>query len=81
MLLNLILVLLIGGALVWLAERIGSHLPRLLALIIVLADLGYLLNSIKAIPIDKFSLRHLLLQMVQRRIRHLRWLNANLALS
>jgi len=36
-LLNLILILLIGGAVVWIAERFNPRLPKRLAIAIVLA--------------------------------------------
>ncbi|MFT5573557.1 MAG: NADH-quinone oxidoreductase subunit M [Cryomorphaceae bacterium] len=52
---NLIFILLIGGGVVWFAERYGSNWPRLIALLIVLADLLYLVSQISAIPMDQFS--------------------------
>lgn len=55
-LLNLILLLLIGGAFVWWSERFGAHWPRMLALILVLVDLAYLLIGISDISPDKFTL-------------------------
>lgn len=55
-LLNLIIILLIGGALVWWSERLGTHWPRLLAIIIVLADLAYLCIGLSDISAEQFSL-------------------------
>ena len=43
LLLIMILVLLAGGALAWWSERFGSHVPRMVAMAVVLADLAYLL--------------------------------------
>jgi NADH-quinone oxidoreductase subunit M len=41
--LNLIIILLVGGAVCWWSERFGRDTPRVIALAIVLADLGYFL--------------------------------------
>lgn len=49
MLLNLILILLIGGALAWYSERLGSNKPRLVALLVVLTDLVYLLSQLQQV--------------------------------
>ena len=38
-LLNLIVIMLVGGALAWWSERFGHGVPRLVALFVVLADL------------------------------------------
>ena len=46
LLLNLIGILLLGGALAWWSERFGSHIPRMVAMIVVLADLAYLLLNL-----------------------------------
>lgn len=56
MLANLIIILLLGGALVWVSERFGTNWPRMLALVIVIADLLYLLDALRNIPADRFSL-------------------------
>lgn len=56
MLVVLILVLLLGGALVWCSERLGKHWPRALALVLVLADLAYLIVGISSLESEKFSL-------------------------
>jgi len=55
-LLNLILILLIGGAVVWIAERFNPRLPKRLAIAIVLADLAYLASVVSSIPRDNFTL-------------------------
>lgn len=55
MLLNLIIILLAGGALAWWAERFGSSWPRLIALIVVLLDLAYLLLHVSQIPTAQLS--------------------------
>jgi NADH-quinone oxidoreductase subunit M len=54
--LNLILVLLFGGALIWWSERFGSNIPRLAALLIVIADLAYLLISVSSLSTEPFSI-------------------------
>ncbi len=41
-LVNLILILLVGGVIAWLSERQHAGLPRWIALLIILFDLGYL---------------------------------------
>ncbi len=56
MLLTLILILLIGGALVWFSERFSSELPRLLSLTIILLDLAYLLFHLAQISVQQLSL-------------------------
>ena len=56
LLLNLIVILLVGGGLAWWSERLGSSWPRLISVFIVLADLGYLLFNLSSIPMDQFSL-------------------------
>jgi len=56
LLLNLIIVLLIGGAVCWWSERLSSHTPRMLALLIVIADLMYLLISVTGLPYEPFSI-------------------------
>lgn len=56
LLLNLILILLVGGAIALVGERMGRNWPRLIALFIVLLDLAYLLSGISAIPAEKFTL-------------------------
>ena len=55
LLLNLILVLLLGGGLVWWSARFGSHIPRWFALAIVLADLAYLLASVPVNQMPELS--------------------------
>ncbi len=55
-LLNLILILLAGGALAWLSERMGAQWPRQIALLVVLADLVYFLIKIAKIPVANFAL-------------------------
>ncbi|MEM7361087.1 MAG: NADH-quinone oxidoreductase subunit M [Pseudomonadota bacterium] len=56
LLLNLIVIMLVGGALAWWSERFGHGVPRLVALFVVLADLLYLLIAAAGIPREKFSL-------------------------
>ena len=56
LLLNLILILLLGGAVAWAGERLGRDWPRVIALVVVLLDLAYLLQGVSAIPADSFSL-------------------------
>jgi NADH-quinone oxidoreductase subunit M len=56
LLLNLILILLIGGAFCWWSERFGPTIPRLAALVIVIADLVYLLLSVSKLSSTPFSL-------------------------
>jgi len=55
-LINLILILLAGGALCWWSERFSVNTPRLLALVIVLADLAYLLVGVTSASSEPFSL-------------------------
>ncbi len=45
----LIIILLLGGALCWWSERVGSTAPRLIALLIVLVDLSYLLIAVSGL--------------------------------
>lgn len=56
MLANLIFILLAGGILAWLAERVSPTTPRLIALSVVLVDLLYLLFQLSNIPKQQFSL-------------------------
>lgn len=56
MLLNLILVLLIGGVLAWWSERLGKDIPRLIALFVVLIDLAYLLGYVWNVSPEQLSL-------------------------
>jgi len=56
LMLNLILILLIGGGLAWWSERLGSNTPRKLALAIVLADLLYLLLNSASLFTEPFAL-------------------------
>lgn len=56
LMLNLILILLIGGAFCWWSERFGNNTPRLAALIIVIADLIYLLLNVSGLPSESFAL-------------------------
>ena len=55
-LVNLIIILLLGGAVAWWSERMDSQWPRLVALAVILADLLYLLLAISNIPAEQFSL-------------------------
>lgn len=55
-LLNLILILLAGGALAWVAERFGPDWPRRVSLLVVLLALAYFLLVIGGIPLENFSL-------------------------
>ena len=54
MLLNLILILLIGGAIAWWSERLGNNTPRLVAVVVLIVDFLYLLSNLIPIPVDKF---------------------------
>jgi len=56
LLLNLILILLIGGAVAWWSERLGAKVPRLVAVVVILADLAYLLVALAGVPTERFSL-------------------------
>ncbi|MBT5032532.1 MAG: NADH-quinone oxidoreductase subunit M, partial [Proteobacteria bacterium] len=56
LLLNLIIILLVGGGLAWWSERLGSNWPRFISVLVVLADLGYLLFNLSSIPMEQFSL-------------------------
>ena len=55
-LLNLILILLVGGCIAWWSERFGNHLPRLIAIGIVMADLIYLLGQLMPLNPAQFAL-------------------------
>ena len=55
-LINLIAILLVGGGLAWWSQRFAENLPRMVSLLVVLIDLGYLLTIISDIPSQKFSL-------------------------
>jgi len=55
-LLNIILILLAGGAIAWWSERFANHWPRLISLLVVLLDLLYLLLHVSQIPAPQFSL-------------------------
>jgi NADH-quinone oxidoreductase subunit M len=50
LMINLILILLVGGLLAMLSERFGSHVPRMVALAVVLIDLAYLLLALSGLP-------------------------------
>jgi NADH-quinone oxidoreductase subunit M len=50
LMINLILILLVGGLLAMLSERFGSQVPRRVALAVVLIDLAYLLVSLSGLP-------------------------------
>jgi len=50
LMINLILILLIGGLLAMLSQRYGSHVPRMVALAVVLLDLVYLLLALSGMP-------------------------------
>lgn len=56
MLVTLIVILLIGGLVAWFSEQLGDAHPRWVALIVVLADLMYLLSHIYSLPADQVSL-------------------------
>ncbi len=56
LMINLILVLLIGGAISWWSERFGSNTPRLIALVIVIADLLYLLLASAGLTSEPFAI-------------------------
>ncbi len=56
LMLNLILILLVGGALCWWSERFSSTTPRLVALLIVIADLTYLLGAVSGTSAEPFAL-------------------------
>ncbi len=47
---NLILILLVGGVLAMLSERLGETMPRKVALAVVLVDIVYLLSQLSAMP-------------------------------
>ena len=50
LMINLILILLVGGVLALLSERLGETMPRKVALIVVLVDIVYLLSQLSAMP-------------------------------
>ena len=56
MLLNLILILLIGGSIAWWSERLGNNIPRLVAVIVLIVDFLYLLANLIQVPIENFYL-------------------------
>ncbi len=58
MLLNLILILLIGGAIAWWSERLGNKIPRLVSVIVLIADFLYLSQAITSIPFQIFSVAY-----------------------
>ena len=43
---NLILILLIGGVLAMLSERLGETVPRGVALTVILVDIAYLISEL-----------------------------------
>ena len=47
---NLILILLVGGLLAMLSERLDENMPRKVAMAVVLFDLIYLISSILSLP-------------------------------
>ena len=53
---NLILILLLGGALAWWSQRLGDHWPRLISIGVILADLFYLLVSLAGIGLHDFTM-------------------------
>jgi len=53
---NLIIILLVGGAFCWWSERLSSNTPRIAAILIVLADLVYLLLSVLGTLSEPFSI-------------------------
>ncbi|MFT4635279.1 MAG: NADH-quinone oxidoreductase subunit M [Arenicella sp.] len=56
LMINLIVILLIGGALSWWSERFGSHTPRLVAIAVILADLSYLLVAASNLPTETIAI-------------------------
>jgi NADH-quinone oxidoreductase subunit M len=50
LMINLILILLVGGVLALLSERLGETMPRKVALVVVLVDFVYLLSQLSAMP-------------------------------
>ena len=50
LMINLILILLVGGVLALLSERLGETMPRKVALVVVLVDIVYLLSQLSAMP-------------------------------
>lgn len=56
LMLNLILVLLFGGAVIWWSERFGSNIPRAGALLIVIADLAYLILGVSSLSTEPFAI-------------------------
>jgi len=53
----LIVLLLLGGLLSLLAERLHRNLPRWLSLGVVIAALGYFLSQVAALPTENFALK------------------------
>ena len=47
---NLILILLLGGVIAMLSERAGENMPRRVALVVILVDLAYLLSELSGMP-------------------------------
>ena len=56
LLLNLILILLFGGAIAWWSQRLGNNWPRLISISVILIDLVYLLISLSAMGLENFTL-------------------------
>ena len=56
MMLQLILLLLVGGVIAWQAERWNANLPRWLALATVLLGLLLVIAAVSGIPAEKFAL-------------------------
>ena len=50
LMINLILILLIGGVVAIFSERLGADVPRKIALAVVIIDLIYLLIALSTIP-------------------------------
>ncbi|MGB2002626.1 MAG: hypothetical protein ACPHRF_05345, partial [Porticoccaceae bacterium] len=47
---NLILILLLGGVIAMLSERAGENMPRRVALVVILVDFAYLLSELSGMP-------------------------------
>ena len=47
---NLILILLLGGVLAMLSESVSENMPRRVALVVILVDLAYLLSELSGMP-------------------------------
>ena len=56
MLLNLLLILLVGGTLAWWSERFGHQWPRVISLGVVLVAVIIFISGLASIPIEKFTL-------------------------